>query len=239
MTLKIETTTSGAVAEVRLRDAANGNRLSQENVIDLAALLNDLADRDDLKVVVISSDGDDFSLGRQAKPPAEKPTPLGLRKNMMGPILDVYRALRRIEVPVVAVVQGSATGFGAALAGSCDLTIAADTARFSFSEMKADMPPTLAMATVLDAVGPKALAWMVYTTEPVSAEEARQNGLVSKVVPLAELENAKTALLDSLLERQRPALIGVKQYLARTRLNSFESAAEYGANLLAVTLGSR
>lgn len=237
--MKIETTRTGALAGVHLKGADNGNRLTQDDVIQLGRVLGELAGADDLKVVVISSEGADFSLGRQAKPPTETPTPLQLRKSMMGPILEVYRALRRIEVPVVAVVQGEATGFGAALAGSCDITIAANTARFSFSEMKADMPPTLAMATVLDAVGPKALAWMVYTTDFVGAEEARQNGLVSKVVPAAELDTVREKVVGGLLERQRSALVGVKQYLAQARVQNFETAADYGANLLAVTLGSR
>jgi enoyl-CoA hydratase/carnithine racemase len=194
-----------------------------------------------LKAVVLSAEGEHFCLGREQKAVTEsaRPTPLELRARMMDPIIAVYAAFREVQVPVVALVQGQAHGFGAALAGSADLTIAAANARFSFPELKSDMPPTLAMATVMDRVPPKALAWMVYTNAVIGAEEARQVGLVSQVVADEALGAAGETLLRQLRERSRPALVGVKQYLARARLQPFDAAADTGRNLLALVLSSR
>jgi enoyl-CoA hydratase len=231
--------TEGEVGTLRLNLPAEGNKLSQAVVIEIAGHLADFARNETIKTLVISGEGEHFCMGRAPGPKPENPTPMALRSGMMGPIVDVYRAMRAIQVPIVALVQGEANGFGAALAGSADITIAAQNARFSFPEMKSDMPPTLAMATVMDRVAPKALAFMVYTTKAIDAAQAQQIGLVSQVVPLADLTRAGTETVDALLARKRDALRGVKQYLAQSRFSNFEQAADYGSNLLAVTLASQ
>ena len=91
----------------------------------------------------------------------------------------------------------------------------------------------------MDRVSPKALTWMVYTNEVIDAQAAMQIGLVSQVVPTSELAATGDALVAKLLERTHGALTGVKQYLARARLQSFADAADTGRNLLAVVLSSK
>ena len=80
---------------------------------------------------------------------------------------------------------------------------------------------------------------MVYTNEVIDAQAAMQIGLVSKVVPASELTATGEALVAKLLERTHGALSGVKQYLARARLQSFDDAADTGRNLLAIVLSSK
>jgi enoyl-CoA hydratase/carnithine racemase len=238
-TLRI--TRDGAVVRIALARAESGNRMPQAAVAQLAAELHVIAADDAVKLVVLSGDGDHFCQGREQGQvtKTDKPTPLELRKSMMDPIVSVYSAFRAVQVPIISLVQGEAHGFGAALAASADITIAADNACFSFPELKSDMPPTLAMATVMDRVSHKALAWMVYTNEVIDAQAAMQIGLVSKVVPASELTATGEALVAKLLERTHGALSGVKQYLARARLQSFDDAADTGRNLLAIVLSSK
>lgn len=237
----LRVTREGAVARITLARAESGNRMPQAAVVQLAAELRAIAADDAVKLVVLSGDGDHFCQGREQGPVngTAKPSPLELRKHMMDPIIAVYSAFREVQVPIISLVQGEAHGFGAALAASADITIAADNARFSFPELKSDMPPTLAMATVMDRVSPKALTWMVYTNEVIDAQAAMQIGLVSQVVPTSELAATGDALVAKLLERTHGALTGVKQYLARARLQSFADAADTGRNLLAVVLSSK
>ena len=125
------------------------------------------------------------------------------------------------------------------MAGSADITLAADNAQFSFPELLGDMPPTLAMATVMDKVGPKALSWLVYTNVHISAQKACQVGLVSEVVPLLELSTALDQLLGQLRARSIPALATVKDFLANCRLDEFNQAANYAKNSLALVLSSK
>jgi len=231
----------GMVARITLTRPANGNRMPQTAVVQLATELRAIAADPDIKLVLLDGEGDHFCQGREQAPVTSNahPTPLELRTRMMDPIVAVYTAFREVPVPIISLVQGEAHGFGASLAASADITIAADNARFSFPELLSDMPPTLAMATVMDRVQHKALAWMVYTNEMVDARTAMQFGLVSQVVPASELAASGDALVAKLLLRSQSALSGVKQYLARARLQSFSDAADTGRNLLALVLSSK
>jgi enoyl-CoA hydratase/carnithine racemase len=229
------------VSFITLNMPDTGNKIPQSVVTRLGELLEQASLDHSLKAVVINAYGEHFCQGRDGGKKANEttPTPLRLREKMMGPITKVYSALRAIQVPVVAVVQGEANGFGAALAGSADITIAADNAQFSFPELLVDMPPTLAMATVMDRVGPKALSWLVYTNAHISAQRACQIGLVSEVVPLNELLFAQDKLLTQLRARSIPALATVKDFLANCRLDEFGQAANYAKNSLALVLSSK
>jgi enoyl-CoA hydratase/carnithine racemase len=95
------------------------------------------------------------------------------------------------------------------------------------------------MATVMDRVAPKALSWLVYTANTIGVAQAQQIGLVSSVVPAADLRSAGEETIAQLLTRKRDALCAVKQFITKARLLDFELAADYGANLLAITLSSR
>ncbi len=229
------------VSFITLNMPETGNKIPQTVVTRLGELLEQASLDHSLKAVVINAHGDHFCLGRDGgkKSNENPPSPLQLREKMMGPITKVYSALRAIQVPVVAVVKGEANGFGAALAGSADITLAADNAQFSFPELLVDMPPTLAMATVMDRVGPKALSWLVYTNAHISAQRACQIGLVSEVVPLSELSTAQDQLLSQLRARTIPALATVKDFLANCRLDEFHQAANYAKNSLALVLSSK
>ena len=229
------------VSFITLNMPDTGNKIPQSVVTRLGELLEQASLDHSLKAVVINAHGEHFCQGRDGGKKANDtpPTPLQLREKMMGPITKVYSALRAIQVPVVAVVQGEANGFGAALAGSADITIAADNAQFSFPELLVDMPPTLAMATVMDRVGPKALSWLVYTNAHIPAQRACQIGLVSEVVPLNELLLAQDKLLTQLRARSIPALATVKDFLANCRLDEFGQAANYAKNSLALVLSSK
>ena len=86
-------------------------------------------------------------------------------------ILWVYRAARECPVPLIAVVQGRAFGFGSGLVGACDVALADAGARFALPEMDKGIPPTLVMCALAD-VNRKALVEMVYSCEAVDASTA-------------------------------------------------------------------
>lgn len=236
--MSLEISTRDGVGRLTLAMPETGNKIAQTVVAQIAAELNKFAADKTLKAVLISAQGTDFSLGREqgGKRPDK---PLALREAMMGPILAVYNAFRAIEVPVISLVQGQAHGFGCALAASADITVAADTAQFSFPELKSNMPPTLAMTAVFERVQLKAMTSMVLTCRPVSAQRAQAIGLVSEVVPAAELAQYGEDLLKTLTARERPALAAVKTFVNTVRLRSFEDAGDYGANLLTLVLSSQ
>ncbi len=111
---------------------------------------------------------------------------MAMRRNVTEPILNVYDEIAAAPQPVVCAVQGLAHGFGCAIATACDISIAADGARFKLPEMEKDLPPTLAISAMMARVPRKALTFMVYSMTEIDAHTALQLGIVSAVVPQAE-----------------------------------------------------
>jgi enoyl-CoA hydratase len=227
------------LAEITLCRAESGNQLASSEIRALGQAIRTAGNREEVKVIVIRGEGQDFCLGR--KPGAasgEKKTALDIRSGVVEPILDVYADVRATPVPVLAVVQGHARGFGCAFVGVCDLVIAADTARFSMPEMDNNLPPTLAISAVLGKVPPKRLVHFVYTRTQIIAAEALAWGLISEIAPFDQLKAALARILSRLVDRDRAALCAIKEYMNVAPYVDPAAAARLGANLLSAVLSS-
>jgi enoyl-CoA hydratase/carnithine racemase len=216
-----------------------GNRLSAQEIPLVGQAIRSLGALKEVKVVVVRGEGDHFCLGRSPDPPGTAPTTaLAIRAGITQPILDVYADVRATPVPVIALVQGEAKGFGCALVAQCDLAIAGDDARFSLPEMDHHLPPTLAISAMLHKVPLKRLLHMVYTRKPIGAAEALSLGLLSEVAKTAQLGQALEETLASLLDRNRAALCAVKEYVGVALYTDPHGAARLAANLLSCVLAS-
>jgi len=216
---------------------AEGNYLTIDMVRELAAAFR-AAGASDAKVIVLRGNGADFCRGRDPKGVAPSPTAMKMRVNVCEPILDAYEAMANTRQPIVGVVQGAAHGFGAAIAGACDVTIAHDSARFRLPEMEYNLPPTLAVSALLPRVPLKGLAWMVYSIEEIDAATARQLGIVSRVASSAQVEAEVTRLLGTMTSRSPDSLAAVKDFLRSAPEMEPRGMADYAANLLASVLSS-
>jgi enoyl-CoA hydratase len=231
----ITSSRDGAAATVTIDNASQGNLLTVEDLRELTAAIR-TAGATDAKVIVLRTAGADFCRGRAPGVPA--PTAMKMRAAVCDPILDVYDAIAGIRQPVVARVQGAALGFGAAMAGACDLTIAADNARFQLPEMQRDLPPTLAISALMARVPRKALTHLVYTMEEIDAATALQLGIVSQVVSLGALDGALAKLLATVTARSPEALVAVKDFFRAAPYMDARGTADYAGNLLAAVLSS-
>jgi enoyl-CoA hydratase len=197
---------------------------------ELTAILR--APSDDLDVVVLRGNGADFCVGRETmgRPRAGAPEALE-RRRRTEVIFECYGAFRAAELPIIGVVQGRAEGFGCALAGLCDVTIAADRATFRIPEMAHNTLPTMVMSALVDRVPRKGLTYLVYSTEAVSAERALTLGLVSDVVPAVELDAHVDRVIGTMLRTPRPALLGLKEFARSAFELSTQGATDFARNL--------
>lgn len=237
---KFSVAADGPIARITL----TSSKLDIEAVKALTETFAQVGKMAHVKVILLRSEGADFCLGRQL-PPAEpgvtppKKTAAQIKDLVTDPILALYAAIRAAQVPVVAAVAGGAHGMGCALAVICDVVLATDTARFSLPEMRSDLPPTLAISAVMHSVPLKAVAHLVYSTQEISAPEALRLGLLSQTYPESGFEQALEAYLDNMSGRTRLSLVAVKEYLNLAPGQDAQSAARYGANLLAGVLASQ
>ena len=178
--------TSGRVTEILLNRPDAGNGVTNEMA---AALGNAIAGAGESHFVVLRGAGEDFCTGRavMGHRPAGRP-PAYERRAQNEVIFNCYGAFRRSAIPVVGVVQGRALGFGCALASLCDITLASDAATFQLPEMGHNIMPTMAMSSLVDRVPRKALMYLTYSTRAIDAPKALSFGIVSDVVPAADLE---------------------------------------------------
>ena len=234
-----ETDATGRVSTVWLGRPDDGNRLLTHEIRQLGQAIRRAGEDSQTKAVLLRARGEHFCLGRQPDAGAKAPaTALEVRERVTQPILDLYADVRATPVPVIAVVQGEAKGFGCALVGQCDLAISSDNALFSMPEMDGHLPPTLAISAVLGKIPPKRLLHMVYTRDQVDAREALSLGLLSEVVALDALDGAVERLLSRLTDRNRASLCAIKEYMAIAPQVDTAAAARLASNILSVVLSS-
>ncbi|CAG4909829.1 enoyl-CoA hydratase/isomerase family protein [Paraburkholderia gardini] len=230
---------NGPLVEIVLDRPENGNLINAEMSDAIIAAVSSLDD--EVKLVRIGSSGADFCKGRQSPMPAAdaKPSAETLRRVVAAPPLALYDALKAVRVPVISVVRGAALGVGCALAGVCDVALAADDAVFQIPEMERDIPPTLVMSALIGRVPVKTVAHMVLSRQRLSAAEALQAGLVSRIVPAASLDAEANALTQTLLGCSAVTLRAVKQFLHLAPEMSATGASGFAAHLAATALSAR
>jgi 2-ketocyclohexanecarboxyl-CoA hydrolase len=128
------------------------------------------------------------------------------------PIEELQAIIRDVPKPVIARVNGFAIGGGNVLATLCDLTIAAEHAKFGQVGPKVgSFDAGWGTALLARHVGDKKAREIWFLNEMITATQAMEYGLVNKVVPMAELDAATTAWTDTLAERSPTALAFLKR----------------------------
>jgi enoyl-CoA hydratase/carnithine racemase len=224
-------------APVLLEELAEGvarltlNRPEARNALDAALLgaleaaLRRLEDDPAARVVVLRGAGDRaFCAGADLKHVGDRGTTLQARESFGG-LARILEHMARMRTPVIAQVHGYALAGGCGLAAGADIVLAADDAVFGLPEIRVGLLPLIVMAPILRAVGRKRAMLMILSGEPVSAREALEMGLVSRVVPRADLDGAVAALART-LAGYSPTALGLAKEAAATAPDM-----EYGAAL--------
>jgi enoyl-CoA hydratase/carnithine racemase len=149
-----------------------------------------------VRCVVLTGKGGNFCSGLDLRAAAQRPTGMeSAEEHMRKYFHGMIRAVRRVEKPVIALVDGAAVGYGCDLALTCDLRIGTERTRFGEVFVKRGLMPdgggTFSLPRLV-GVG-KALELM-FTGDFVGAEEAARIGLLNRVVPSAEAEAQTWAL---------------------------------------------
>jgi enoyl-CoA hydratase len=227
----------GPILCITLNRPTEGNAMSDPMAIQLTELLDSAAPTS--RLVVLRGAGKDFCVGRatMGQRPSNRPEALVWRRQS-DVIFNCYAAFRRAAIPIVCVVEGRARGFGCAIAGLADITLAAETATFQIPEMAHKIMPTMVLSALIDRVPRKALTYLVYSTATISAERARECGLVSEIAPAAELEKLTQSLCQVIIQAPPPAAEGVKEYLRTAPTIVGPASIEYARSLHATVNSS-
>lgn len=170
------------------------NILTLDIIRELDSVLNEVAEQNNLKAVVLAANGKAFCAGVDvADHTPDKVEP------MIREFGQLFTRLRTIPMPTIALVQGAALGGGCELAIACDLLIAAESAKFGQPEIKLGVFPPIAAALFPQLIGHQQTARLLFSGETISAAEAVRLGLVTYSVA----DDALQATLDHLLTQYR------------------------------------
>jgi enoyl-CoA hydratase/carnithine racemase len=186
----------GRLAYVTMNRPQRRNALSLDHMQELLAAFQSLGRRGDIAVIVLRGNGPAFCAGHDLSEMVDR-SPEFYRHlfDVCTALMETIQALRQ---PVIAQVHGIATAAGCQLAATCDIVVAAEEARFATPGVKIGLFCSTPMVALSRAVPARKAMEMLLTGEPISAQEAREYGLVSRVVPAAELADAVRALAEQI-----------------------------------------
>ncbi len=226
---------ANGVLDLTLNRPAKRNALSAE-MIDMLHQALEQADLDsDVRVVMIRGAGKDFCAGADldellasADKSEDENAASALRLGFL------FEALRKLPKPVIALVQGRALAGGAGLATACDLVVAAKSARLGYPEIQRGFVPAMVTTLLRRLTGEKMALDLIITGRLLSADDAQTAGLISRVVPDADLEREGGEIAAGLVASSASALALTKRLFYELDGKSLHEGIELGARVNAV-----
>lgn len=182
------------LAYVTMNRPDRRNALSLDHMQELIDAFRTLGRRGDLGAIVLRGAGPAFCAGHDLSEMTGRSPEF--YRHLFDICTTLMETIQAIPQPVIAQVHGIATAAGCQLAATCDLVVAADNARFATPGVKIGLFCSTPMVALSRAVPAKKAMEMLLTGEPISAAEAREFGLVNKVVPAPELDAATRHLAE-------------------------------------------
>ncbi len=216
----IATTRDGAIQRIQLNRPDKKNAITTEMYAALAAAIAAAESDRSVRVVLLHGAGDAFTAGNDlqdflANPPREE----------ASPVFGFLQGISHATKPLVAAVHGAAVGIGTTMLLHCDLVYAAESARFHLPFVNLGLCPEAASSVLLPTLaGYARAAALVLLGEPFGAASARAVGLVTEIVPDAELLAVATAAARALAAKPPAALRLSKQLLKRALMPQIEAA---------------
>ncbi len=149
-------------------------------------------------------------------------------------IVDLFKRLQECPLPVIARVNGHAMAGGFGLLCACDMAVGADDIRIGTTESKIGMTPMMILPYMLRILPPRKLQEMCITGEQFSAKDALDWGVLSYMVPRAELDTKLDWLLARIVDKSPTAIRLGKQAFNATRDMGLREALEYAQAMVPV-----
>jgi methylglutaconyl-CoA hydratase len=224
----------GSVVRVLLTRPDVHNAFNPALIAALREAFDALAEDATVRAVVLAGEGPSFCAGADLHWMQESLayTPEQNREDALR-LANMLEAVATCPHPVVARVQGAALGGGAGLVAACDVAVAAEEARFGFTEARLGLAPAVIAPFVIPRIGPGHARALFLTAERFDAARALAIGLVHRVVPAVEVDAAVEQTLAHLLAGGPEALRACKGLARLVPTMPPSEARGYTANLIA------
>ncbi len=226
------------VATVTINRPGARNALNTPTLAELKSVFGDLSNDDAVRVVILRGAGDvAFCAGADLKEVATL-SDLPARRRYFGAVAELLEIVHRMPQPVIARVAGFALAGGMGLAAGCDFVLAADNAEFGLPEITLGLFPMVVMAPILRLCGPRAAVELALGGERIGAERAYQLGLITRVIPISQLDS-EVRRLARRLSGFSPLVMGLgKQAIYGSAAMDYVGALTYLREMVALVASS-
>jgi enoyl-CoA hydratase/carnithine racemase len=226
----------GPIGSITLNNPRKVNALSKKMIGEIIHALEEISADETIKVLIIRAAGNHFCAGHDLAEMVDE----GVKeyKFIFDQCSKMMQMIHEIPQPVIAQVQGIATAAGCQLVAWCDLAVAEEGARFATPGVKIGLFCTTPMVAVTRAIGRKAALEMLLTGRYFPANEAKELGLINRVVSLEDLEIETEALANQIAEASRFVLAIGKQGFYAQADQPDSSAMHYAKHTITMNLGA-
>lgn len=221
----------GAVAWLLVDSPANRNALGGPVLAGLVAALKDALASPEVRVIVVTGTGTVFSSGADLRDTTDSAV-------IEQAYRDLFKGIAEADKPVVARVNGHCFGGAIGLVAVCDLSVAVDTALFSFSEVRLGRTATLASVVSLPRLRPSDAADLLLRGNRIDGSRAAKVGLVNKAVTVEYLDAEIDEIVTDLLAGGPVALANTKRLIRQVPLISEDEAWDLAFQITRETAGS-
>jgi enoyl-CoA hydratase/carnithine racemase len=223
------------VHTLTLNTPSSFNVLSEATMTEVQSALQSVAADPQARVLVLAAQGRAFCAGHDLKEMRARPE-LAYYQALFATCSKLMMGIRQLEVPVVARVQGLATAAGCQLVAQCDLAVASNEATFGVNGIDVGLFCATPSVALSRNILPKQAMEMLLTGDFISAEEARNRGLVNRVVAPEALDAEVAALVNRLLAKPREALAMGKALFYRQLETGMASAYQLAGQSMACNM---
>ncbi len=171
-------------AWITINQPEKRNALSDEVVVGLLANLRAAIADPAVRTIILTGAGPAFCAGADLKSGGMRAT------DEENPFVALMKTIWEAPKPVIGRINGHAFGGGVGLAAACDITVAADSALFSFSEVRVGVIPAMISVVVIRKLGIQNAMWLFLTGERFAAQRAVDLGLIHRAVAAGDLDGA-------------------------------------------------
>ncbi len=199
------------VATLTLNRPESRNALNLDMCDRLISISREIQENKEIKLVLVRANGPVFCAGADLKERQGMSEAQVRERRMKG--FAAYAALEALPMPAVAVVEGPAVGSGCEIAGACDFIVATPAASFRTPEAtRGTVGATQRLPRIL---GKRLAKDMMFTGRTLSAEEAREAGLVSRLISLSDLDSTLEEIKKTILAAPAQSLRLAKRCIDR------------------------
>ena len=216
---------NNGIARITLNNPEKQNAFDDEIILALINIFNEIEHSQDLRLVILSSNGKNFSAGADLNW-MKRMSNASYDENMRdaSSLTTMLQKLNNLAQPTLVIIKGAVFGGGVGLVSCCDISIASNESIFSLSEVKVGLVPATIGPYVIQAIGERNARRFFLTGERFGAEVAREINLVHEVINENELDE-KIEFFIKLFKKNGPkAVLAAKKIIADVANKEIDAA---------------